>query len=105
MIGTVLYNGFVVEGWQRGSDVPVTLDDVVRHIDHVCQLVGSARHSAIGSDFDGGFGVESTPVEFDTVADLEKLAGALERHGYSQEDIAGIMGENWSHMLQRTLPE
>jgi membrane dipeptidase len=105
VIGTVLFNGFVVDGWQRGSDVPVTLEDVVRHIDHVCQLTGSARHSAIGSDFDGGFGVESTPVEFDSVADLEKLAGALERHGYSQDDVAGILGENWQRLLQRTLPE
>ncbi len=105
VIGTVLFNGFVVEGWERDSDTAVTLDDVIRHVDRVCQLAGSARHSAIGSDFDGGFGVESTPAEFDTVADLGKLAEALERHGYSQEDIAGIMGENWLRLLQRALPE
>lgn len=105
VIGTVLFDGFLVDGWQPGSDRQVTIEDVAQHIDHVCQLVGSARHSAIGSDFDGGFGVEFTPVEFDTVADLEKLADVLDRHGYSQDDIAGILGENWLRLLQRALPD
>jgi membrane dipeptidase len=105
VIGTVFANAFIVHGWERGSDQQVTLDDVVRHVDHVCQLAGSARHSAVGSDFDGGFGVDSTPVEFDSVADLEQLAAALERHGYSQAEVAGIMGENWLRMLHRALPD
>lgn len=104
VIGTVLSNSFLVGGWTP-DDEPVTLDAVVRHIDHVCQLVGSASHCGIGSDFDGGFGVETTPEEFDTVADLDAIAGALERHGYSAEDIAGVMGGNWLRLLERALPE
>jgi membrane dipeptidase len=104
VIGTVLANSFLVGNWERGSGVPVPLDAIVRHIDRVCQLTGSARHSAIGSDFDGGFGVESTPDEFDTVGDLGKLAGALERAGYDQQDIAGILGANWLRILERALP-
>lgn len=104
VIGAVLHNGFVVHGWKRGTSDPVTLDAVVRHIDRVCQLTGSARHSAIGSDFDGGAGVESTPVEFDTVADLGTLADALERAGYSRADIEGILGGNWLRVLRQGLP-
>ena len=77
---------------------------MVRHIDHICQLTSSARHCALGSDFDGGFGVESTPAEFDSVADLEKVAGALAGAGYSQSDIEGIMGGNWLRLLARALP-
>ena len=34
-----------------------TMENVADHIDHVCQLAGSARHSAIGTDLDGGFGI------------------------------------------------
>ncbi len=103
VIGTVLANQFLVDGWTP-ADGPVTLDAVVRHIDHIATLTGSARHCALGSDFDGGFGVESTPVELDSVADLGKLAPVLEAHGYAPADIEGILGGNWLNLLRRALP-
>lgn len=102
VIGTVLANPFLDPTWEPGKRV--TLESVVRHIDRIAQLTGSAAHSAIGSDFDGGFGVETTPVEFDSVADLGKIADALSTKGYSSSDIAGIMGENWLRVLRRSLP-
>ena len=105
VIGAVLHNAFLVGGYQRGSGVPVHLDAVVQHIDRVCQLTGSARHSAIGSDFDGGAGVESTPVELDSVADLGRIGDALSERGYSASDVAGILGGNWLRVLRRGLPE
>jgi membrane dipeptidase len=104
IIGTVLANRFLVGGWTPESGEPVTLDAVVRHIDHICQLTGTARHCAIGSDFDGGFGIESTPDELDSVADLGKIADALDHAGYSPDDIVGIMGGNWLRLLERALP-
>lgn len=102
VIGTVMANRFLVADWQPGQ--PVTLDVVIRHMDHVCQLTGSAKHCAIGTDFDGGFGVPTTPDDFDSVADLGKLGDALAGRGYSTEDIAGIMGQNWIRVLRRGLP-
>jgi membrane dipeptidase len=36
----------------------VSIERVIDHIDYVCQLAGNARHAAIGSDLDGGFGAE-----------------------------------------------
>lgn len=105
VIGAVLHNAFLVGGYQRGSGVPVYLDAVVQHIDRVCQLTGSARHAAIGSDFDGGAGVESTPVEFDSVADLGRIGDALRDRGYSASDVEGILGGNWLRVLRRGLPE
>ncbi|MGE5334804.1 MAG: dipeptidase [Nitrososphaerota archaeon] len=105
VIGAVLHNAFLVGGYERGSGVPVSLDAVVQHIDRVCQLTGSARHSAIGSDFDGGAGVESTPVELDSVADLGRIGDALRERGYSEADVEGIMGGNWLRVLRRGLPE
>lgn len=104
VIGTVLANNFLVAGWTH-DDPPVTLDAVVRHIDHICQLTGTARHCGIGSDFDGGFGVESTPDELDSVADLVKIGDALRRAGYSEDDVAGILGGNWLRLLERALPD
>jgi membrane dipeptidase len=104
VIGTVLANNFLVAGWTH-EDAPVPLDAVVRHIDYICQLTGTARHCGIGSDFDGGFGVESTPDELDSVADLGKIGDALTHAGYAADDIAAILGGNWVRLLQRALPE
>jgi membrane dipeptidase len=82
----------------------VKLDDVVHAIDAVCEIAGDAQHVAIGSDFDGGQGAESSPAEIDTIADLPKLAAALGVHGFAEDDIAGIMGRNWLGLLGRHLP-
>jgi membrane dipeptidase len=77
---------------------------VVRAIDYVCQRVGNADHVALGSDFDGGFGSESAPAGINTVADLLKVATALEEHGFEPQHIAAIMGGNWIRLLHRLLP-
>jgi membrane dipeptidase len=102
VIGTVLANRFLDPNWQPGAPLPFGV--VVRHIDHICQLAGDATHCALGSDFDGGFGAESTPDGLDSVADLGKIAGALSGHGYTGADIEGIMGGNWLRLLRRSLP-
>ena len=105
VIGTVLYNKFLQDYWTLDAGkAAVTLDTVVQHIDHICQLAGDARHVGIGSDLDGGFGVEGIPLEIDTIGDLPLIATALARHGYRSADIAAIMGGNWLRMLERVLP-
>ena len=83
----------------------VTLDDLVDHIDHVSQLAGNTRHSAIGGDTDGQGGRDGAPYEIDTVADYQKLAAVLDRRGYSQEDIERIMFRNWQRFYERSLPQ
>jgi len=79
----------------------VSLEQVVDHIDHVCQLAGNAKHSGIGTDLDGGFGKEQTPHDLDTIADLRKVAEILERRGYNSEDIEGIMYGNFVDFFRR----
>ena len=51
----------------------MTLDRLVDHIDHICQVAGSARHVGIGSDLDGAFGSEQTAADIDTIADLARI--------------------------------
>jgi len=107
IIGSIPANGFLKSGWKRkdGSQrAEVPLDAYVAHIDHVCQLAGDSRHAGIGSDFDGGFGLQSVPPEIDTVADLQKIVPLLEQRGYSETDIANILGLNWLGLLQSSLP-
>src|SRR3990172_6070261 len=91
IIGVVPFNTFLKDGWLKGksSREEVSLERLVDHIDHICQLAGDARHVGIGTDFDGGFGLQSTPKEVDTIADLQKLVPLLSARGYSPEDTAG----------------
>jgi len=106
MIGVVPFNTFLKDGWLIGKSDrdEVSLTDLVDHIDHICQLAGDARHVGIGTDFDGGFGLQSTPKEIDTIADLQKLVPLLLSRGYSEEDAAAVLGGNWINQLHRSLP-
>ena len=89
-------------GWSVGvsTNESVTLENVVDHIEYICQLAGDARHAAIGSDLDGGFGREQSPNDLDTIADVQKLVGLLQNRGYQGEDVAAIMHGNWLRLLR-----
>ncbi len=77
-----------------------TFERVADHIDRICQIAGSARHAAFGTDLDGGFGTEQSPADLDTVADLQKLPAILARRGYSQADVTGILHGNWLALMR-----
>lgn len=107
VIGTVLYNKFLVGNWQkRDPKSAVTLSQVVKNIVHVCEVSGSRKHSGIGSDFDGGFGYESIPQELDTVADLYKVGDTLRSEAkFSDDDVASVLGGNFLRILRKALPD
>lgn len=105
VIGIVPYNRFLDANWRTGDRRElVSLQRVVDQIDAICQIAGDARHVGIGSDFDGGFGLQSVPAEIDSVADLQKLIPLLTERGYNRYDVAAILGQNWLRFLHRTLP-
>jgi membrane dipeptidase len=106
VIGIVPYNKFLLGEWRPGDPRElVTLNHVVAQIDHICQRVGSSAHVGIGTDFDGGFGLDKVPAELDSIADLGLIGDALGARGYSQEDVERILGKNWLSILRRALPE
>lgn len=105
VIGIVPFNAFLKAGWTKGDPkAAVTVATVAAAIDHVCQVVGDITCVGLGSDFDGGFGAESTPAEIDTVADLGRVGPALGELGYSTEQIEAVLGGNWLRVLQAALP-
>jgi membrane dipeptidase len=107
VIGIVPFNQFLIPNWERrrgDRKDAVDLSAVIRAIDYVCQRAGDAQHAAIGSDFDGGFGAEATPVGIDTIADLPKVADGLRQAGYTPEDVEAVMGGNWLRVLRQSLP-
>jgi len=103
VIGASLDCWMIKPGWKIGVSDPktVSLEDVVNHTDHICQLAGNAKHCGIGSDLDGGFGKEQTPHDLDTIAELGKLAEILDRRGYTDEDIQDVMYRNWVDFFRR----
>ncbi|MDO9300486.1 MAG: membrane dipeptidase [Anaerolineales bacterium] len=107
VVGVVPYNSYLKVGWTVGinqrEEVPLTY--VADHLDHICQIAGDALHAGIGSDFDGGFGLQSVPPEIETIADLQNLVSLLQARGYSETDIANILGGNWITRLKRDLPK
>jgi membrane dipeptidase len=106
VVGIVPFNSYLKVGWVAGKNKreEVPLSYVADHIDHICQIAGDALHAGIGSDFEGGFGLQSVPPEIDTVADLQNLVSLLQTRGYSENDITNILGNNWITRLKRDLP-
>lgn len=75
---------------------PATIADAVRHINHAVRLVG-IDHVGIGSDFDGGGGIQGC----NAANELIRLTVALFAEGYSDEDIAKIWGTNLLRVMQQ----
>lgn len=75
---------------------PVTVARLVDHIDHIVKLVG-IDHVGIGSDFDG---IQATPTDLATIADLPNLTAELLRRGYSESDISKILGGNMLRVME-----
>jgi membrane dipeptidase len=104
VIGGVLDAWMLVTGWVRGQCTPqsmnCSLEKLIDHYDHICQLAGNARHIAIGSDLDGAFGKEQAPYDIETIADLQKIGTLLSQRGYSSEDVENVMHGNWLRFLR-----
>jgi membrane dipeptidase len=106
VIGVALDAWMLVPNWIRGQSTPqqmnCSLEKVIDHIDHICQVAGNTNHVAIGSDLDGAFGKEQSPYDLETIADLQKIQLLLKKRGYTVEDIANIMHGNWLKFLRKT---
>jgi membrane dipeptidase len=104
VIGSVFDAWMMVPGWQRGTSKPeeagLTIEKIVSHIDHICQLAGNSLHCGIGSDLDGAFGFEQTPADLKTIADLQRIPEILARRGFKQQDVENIMHENFLRFLR-----
>jgi len=107
VIGAALDAWMMVPGWVRGQTQPevVTLAALADHIDHVCQLAGNSKHAALGTDLDGGFGNEQTPIDLRVYRDIQKLGEILGGRGYGEADIDAIFFNNWLTFFSENLPK
>jgi len=104
VVGVAMDTWMLQERWEKGvyNEVTATLETVADHIDHVCEIAGDARHVAIGSDLDGGYGLEQTPRDLDTIADLGRIADVLASRGYDEEAVDAIVRDNWLRLLRES---
>ena len=104
VIGTPLDAWMMTPNWIRGESTPksmgVTLNKMVDHLDHICQLAGNSRHAGFGTDLDGGYGKEQCPADLNTIADLQTVPQLLAQRGYSTKDIDNITHKNFIRLLQ-----
>jgi membrane dipeptidase len=107
VVGVALDAWMIITGWERGKTTPesaqLILEKLVEHIDHFCQLAGSAQNVGIGSDLDGAFGTEQTPQDVDSIADLQRLPTLLRKRGFADADIEGVMAGNFLRFLRGAL--
>ena len=105
VIGVPLDAWMMVPNWKRGKSIPetmgVTLNQMIENIDHICQLSGNSNHVGIGTDLDGAFGIEQTPTDIDTIADLQKVPLMLKKIGFSESDVEKVMNQNFINFLKR----
>lgn len=106
VIGMALDAWMLYPGWIRGETSPevLSLEAVANHVDHICQIAGNANHVGIGSDLDGGFGIEQTPQDLHSIADLQKLNDILAIRGYKENEIESIFSGNWLRFFMEALP-
>ena len=89
---------FIVDWYAIDKDFPremATVSDAVDHIDHIVELIG-IDHVGIGTDFDGGGGLEDC---YD-VSQMGNITLELVRRGYSAGEIKKIWGRNLTRVFK-----
>lgn len=81
---------------QKKYEKLATVKDIVDHIDHAVQVIG-IDYVGIGTDFDGGGGVEGCK----TAAEMKNITIELLRRGYSKTDITKIWGGNVMRVMKK----
>lgn len=106
VIGLNLYSRFLAPG----SEERPSLDTAVAHIEHWCELaakipdVSNPRgHVALGSDLDGGFGIERLPLGIDAPRDFYKILDALSARNWSDDDLFNFACGNMARALSSAL--
>jgi membrane dipeptidase len=103
VIGGALDAWMMVPDWKRQISTPkemnCSLEKMIDHFDHICQLAVNDLNIVIGTDLDGAFGKEQCPFDLETIEDLNVIPGLLAKRGYTQTDINNVMHGNWLRFL------
>lgn len=95
VIGINLFSRFLV------SSGNAVIHDVVRHIQHIVELVGRTDIIGLGSDMDGGFSALDLPAGIRGPADLEQLCDGLTDAGFTDGQIEQFAWSNWNSFFAK----
>ncbi len=112
--GVIGVNGI---GFFMSADLQATTETICRHIDHIAELIGP-EHVALGLDFvyfddlmmqvyrankDTMFpnGYPPPPWQYWPPERIVELVDALLRHGYTEQNVRGILGENFLRVARQ----
>lgn len=90
--------GLTFVPWFVHAKEPVTIDDLLRHVEHVCALGGS-HVIAFGSDFDG---ITRHMEGLEHSGKYPELTDALLKH-YPEELVRGFLGETAIRFFTKNL--
>ncbi|MDR1743983.1 MAG: membrane dipeptidase [Dysgonamonadaceae bacterium] len=85
-----------VDNYLRSDYKNSTIEDFMKHLDHAVKIAG-IDHVGIGNDFDGGAGVPG----LNGANDMINITVHLLERGYSEDDIAKILGGNFYRVLRQ----
>ena len=94
-----------MRGKNRPRESRLPLEVSCAHFVLVSQLAGNSLHRGLCTDLDVGYGIEQTPEDLDTIADLARIPAMLQKRGYKEEDIANIMHGNFLRLLHEAWAE
>ncbi|MEM1331114.1 MAG: membrane dipeptidase [Planctomycetota bacterium] len=97
VVGLNLLSDFLEDGLRRGDRAG--FEHCVRHVEHVCGVMGHRNGVGLGTDMDGGFGADRLPAGIDRPADLIKLCEALSARGWSDDEVGGFAYGNWARVF------
>ncbi len=100
VFGLVLYNGFLEPHWRQDKSSSVNLNKQVKHHSAYLANLTSWNHVGIGSDLDGGFGLEESPLELESIADLYKIGDVVPARARET-----VLSTNWLNFLRWSLPK
>jgi membrane dipeptidase len=80
---------------ERGAK-RATVDQLIAHIEHVREVAGM-DHVGIGSDY---WGMPDMPIGLENVSGFPRLFAALICHGWSDEDLRKLAGENLLRVMR-----
>lgn len=76
-----------------------TIEDIIKHIDYLVEKVG-VNYVGLGSDFDG---TKNLPLGLEGAHKIPNITATLINHGYREEDIKKILGENFLRVFKEVV--
>ena len=99
VVNVNFFSRFLDPTFREEAPTVIALSVLIDHIAHIAAVAGIA-HVGLGSDFDG---MSAVPEGLDDVSAIPRIADALLGRGYSDDDVARVLGGNMLRVMEQVL--